>query len=62
MSKVRNPNCVTVFGAGITGLTVAHELIERGFRVQVSGSPSPINAIRTAAVTSVASRALNGAR
>lgn len=26
---------VTVFGAGITGLTVAHELVERGFRVQV---------------------------
>jgi hypothetical protein len=26
---------VTVFGAGIAGLTAAHELIERGFRVQV---------------------------
>jgi hypothetical protein len=26
---------VTVFGAGVTGLTVAHELVERGFRVQV---------------------------
>ncbi len=26
---------VVVFGAGITGLTVAHELVERGFRVQV---------------------------
>ena len=26
---------VTIFGAGITGLTVAHELIERGFKVQI---------------------------
>jgi hypothetical protein len=26
---------VTVFGAGVTGLTVAHELMERGFHVQV---------------------------
>lgn len=26
---------VTVFGAGIAGLTVAHELAERGFTVQV---------------------------
>jgi hypothetical protein len=26
---------VTVFGAGITGLSAAHELIERGFQVQV---------------------------
>lgn len=29
------PNCVTVFGGGIAGLSAAHELIERGFRVQV---------------------------
>jgi hypothetical protein len=29
------PNCVTVFGAGIAGLTAAHELVERGFQVQV---------------------------
>ncbi|MGW8368094.1 MAG: NAD(P)-binding protein [Gammaproteobacteria bacterium] len=29
------PPLVTVFGAGITGLSAAHELIERGFRVQV---------------------------
>jgi hypothetical protein len=28
-------NCVTIFGAGVAGLTAAHELIERGFRVQV---------------------------
>lgn len=33
-SKYRNPS-VTIFGAGITGLTVAHELAERGFRVHV---------------------------
>ncbi len=33
--QVHAPNCVTIFGAGITGLTVAHELVERGFRVQV---------------------------
>src|SRR5271170_4198771 len=26
---------ITVFGAGIAGLTVAHELVERGFTVQV---------------------------
>jgi hypothetical protein len=26
---------VTVFGAGIAGLTVAHELVERGFEVQI---------------------------
>jgi uncharacterized protein with NAD-binding domain and iron-sulfur cluster len=26
---------VTIFGAGIAGLTAAHELVERGFRVQV---------------------------
>jgi hypothetical protein len=26
---------VTIFGAGVTGLTVAHELMERGFHVQV---------------------------
>lgn len=34
---------VTVFGAGIAGLTAAHELVERGFQVQVvepSKSPS----------------------
>lgn len=29
------PPLVTVFGAGIAGLTVAHELAERGFHVQV---------------------------
>ena len=29
------PPRVVIFGAGITGLTVAHELIERGFDVQV---------------------------
>src|SRR5690242_9125245 len=26
---------VTIFGAGIAGLSAAHELIERGFRVRV---------------------------
>lgn len=35
MSRVEAPNCVTVFGGGIAGLTAAHELVERGFRVQV---------------------------
>lgn len=33
-AKTRPPR-VVIFGAGITGLTVAHELIERGFDVQV---------------------------
>src|SRR5437870_3970931 len=33
---------VTVFGAGIAGLSTAHELIERGFSVQVvEPTPSP---------------------
>jgi hypothetical protein len=33
---------VTVFGAGIAGLTTAHELVERGFQVQVvEPTPSP---------------------
>jgi hypothetical protein len=32
---VENPPIVTIFGAGIAGLTAAHELVERGFYVQV---------------------------
>ena len=32
---VDNPPEVTIFGAGVTGLTAAHELIERGFIVHV---------------------------
>ena len=30
-----NPPIVTIFGSGIAGLTAAHELVERGFYVQV---------------------------
>lgn len=30
-----NPPIVTIFGAGVAGLTAAHELVERGFLVQV---------------------------
>jgi len=30
-----NPPVVSIYGAGVAGLTVAHELIERGFIVQV---------------------------
>jgi hypothetical protein len=30
-----SPNCVTIFGAGIAGLTAAHEFVERGFQVQI---------------------------
>ncbi len=30
-----NPPVVTIFGGGIAGLTAAHELVERGFYVQV---------------------------
>lgn len=33
--RPKSPHCVTIFGAGVAGLTAAHELIERGFRVQV---------------------------
>jgi hypothetical protein len=29
------PKCVTIFGGGVAGLTAAHELVERNFRVQV---------------------------
>ena len=32
---VLNPPIVTIFGGGIAGLTAAHELVERGFYVQV---------------------------
>ncbi len=36
---------VTVYGAGIAGLTAAHELIERGFTVRViEPEPDPVNA------------------
>lgn len=36
------PPIVTIFGAGITGMSVAHELIERGFSVHVvESTPSP---------------------
>jgi uncharacterized protein with NAD-binding domain and iron-sulfur cluster len=36
---------VAIFGAGIAGLTAAHELIERGFRVEIyeSEEPSPLD-------------------
>src|SRR5688572_33208970 len=30
-----NPPIVTIFGGGIAGLTAAHELVERGFYVQL---------------------------
>lgn len=36
----RKQPSVTVFGAGVAGLTVAHELVERGFAVQVV-EPTP---------------------
>ena len=35
MSKMLDPRSVTIFGGGIAGLTAAHELAERGFRVEV---------------------------
>lgn len=35
VKHVHNPTIVTVFGAGIAGLTAAHELASRGFLVQV---------------------------
>ncbi len=40
--SVRNVPVVTVFGGGVAGMTTAHELIERGFRVQlVEPTPDP---------------------
>jgi uncharacterized protein with NAD-binding domain and iron-sulfur cluster len=41
------PKEVAVFGAGIAGLTAAHELIERGFRVEVyeTQPPSPVEQV-----------------
>jgi hypothetical protein len=33
--KITAPNCVTIFGGGIAGLTAAHELVERNFKVVV---------------------------
>jgi hypothetical protein len=39
-----NPPIVTVIGAGVAGLTVAHELVERGFLVQVvEATPDPFH-------------------
>ncbi len=39
-----NPPIVTIFGAGVGGLTVAHELVERGFIVQVlEAAEDPFN-------------------
>ena len=33
--KIAASNCVTIFGGGIAGLTAAHELVERNFKVVV---------------------------
>src|SRR5579859_851211 len=33
--RISAPNCVTIFGGGIAGLTAAHELVERNFKVVV---------------------------
>jgi hypothetical protein len=33
--KGSSPPSVTIFGAGIAGMTAAHELVERGFQVEV---------------------------
>jgi hypothetical protein len=39
-----NPPIVTVIGAGVAGLTAAHELVERGFLVQVvEGTEDPFH-------------------
>lgn len=38
----RRESIVTVFGAGITGLSAAHELVERGFTVQVVESAADV--------------------
>ena len=38
---------VTVYGAGVTGLTAAHELVERGFKVRVVAPVEPGGSART---------------
>jgi hypothetical protein len=40
--ETRHAPIVTIFGAGVTGLSLAHELVERGFGVQVvEARPDP---------------------
>ena len=50
--SIAAPNSVTIFGGGIAGLTAAHELIERNFkvgwsgsRVSTAGTPTPVATI-----------------
>ncbi len=49
--KKARPTQVAIFGAGIAGLTAAHELIERGYDVEVyeSAEPSPMDKLQGAA-------------
>ncbi|MEP7123924.1 MAG: FAD-binding protein [Byssovorax sp.] len=44
LEKTRTSGTVTIFGSGIAGMTAAHELAERGFKVLLVESAAPVNA------------------
>lgn len=55
MTSPVDKRCVTIFGAGVAGLTVAHELAVRGFDVEVwEPAPDPANPANVCAVGGMA--------